>query len=97
VAFVKFRRISRYNGYMTIKIPETKKPLVEEEMAKAGFKDPGKYFLSLVEQQRVRSRREEIDEMLLEAMKEPASPMTSEDWDWIRREGRRMLARRKSR
>jgi antitoxin ParD1/3/4 len=82
---------------MRINIPDAKKPFVEKQMVKDGYKNPGEYFLSLVEQQRVRRRRDEIDELLLEALKEPASPMTQDDWDWVRREGRRMLARRKSR
>jgi len=82
---------------MRITIPDAAKPLVEKQMAEEGYKDPGKYFLALVKERQARSRRDEIDEMLLEALKEPSSPMTNEDWDWVRREGRRMLARRKSR
>jgi len=81
---------------MRITIPDAAKPLLQKQMAKAGYKDPGEYFLSLVKERQVRSRRNEIDEMLLEALKEPSSPMTREDWDWVRQEGRRMLARRKS-
>jgi hypothetical protein len=82
---------------MRITIPDTKKPLLEKQMAKAGYKDPAKYLLSLVDTVQVKARRNKIDQMLLEALQEPASPMTKADWDWVRREGKRMLARRKSR
>ena len=81
---------------MRITIPDAAKPLFQKRMAKAGYKDPAEYVLSLVEQDQVRARKDEIEEMLLEALKEPASPMTAKDWEWIRREGRRMAARRKA-
>jgi hypothetical protein len=82
---------------MTIKLPDAAKASFQKQMAKAGYKDPAEYVLSLVERDQVRRRKDEIEEMLLEALKEPASPMTAKDWEWVRREGRRMIARRKAR
>jgi len=82
---------------MRITIPDVKKPFIEAQMEKAGFKDPADYVLALVERAQVKARRDNIDELLLEALKEPSSPMTKEDWEWVRREGKRMLARRKTR
>jgi hypothetical protein len=86
-----------YNFIMRITIPEAKRSFIEKQMAEAGFDDAGAYFLSLAETVHLKSRREEIDQLLLEALKEPSSPMTKDDWEWVRREGKRRLARRKSR
>ena len=85
-----------YNGFMRITIPDAAKPFLEKEMAKAGYEDASEYVLSLIKQRRQKVRRDEIEQMLLEAIDSPSSPMTRKDWDDIRRIGRRMLAQRKS-
>jgi len=69
---------------------------VEKEMAKAGYEDAGEYVLSLIKQGRQKVRRDQIEEMLLEALDSPSSPMTKKDWDDIRRIGRRMIGQQKS-
>ncbi len=81
---------------MRITIPDAKKSLVEKEMAKAGYEDAGEYVLSLIKQGRQKVRRDQIEEMLLEALDSPSSPMTKKDWDDIRRIGRRMIGQQKS-
>jgi len=80
---------------MTITIPKKIQPLLEKQMASAGYEDAAKYLLALVERDRHRRLRKEVEEMLAEALKEPPSAMTKKDWAWIRREGKRMSARRK--
>jgi hypothetical protein len=82
---------------MRISIPEAARPLIEERMAKAGYDDAGEYILSLIERDRHRALREEVEELLLEAIDSPTTPMTSKDWDDIRRVGRKMIEKRKPR
>jgi hypothetical protein len=82
---------------MRISIPEAARPLVEKQMAKAGYEDAGEYLMSLIERERHRALRKEVEEMLLEAIKEPSTPLTKELLNQIRREGRRVIAQRKTR
>jgi hypothetical protein len=81
---------------MRVTIPDAAKPFVENQMAKRGYEDPSQYVLSLIKRDSQQVRRDQIEEMLLEALDSPSTPMTKKDWDDVRRIGRRMLAQRKS-
>ena len=78
---------------MTIRIPDSAKELIEQQAAKAGYADTGDYLVALVERDRNRALRDEIEAKLVEAVNAPSSPMTSSDWDDIRKQGRRILGR----
>ena len=76
---------------MTISISDKAKAQIEAQAAKAGYADSADYLLSLVEQDRNRQLREEIESKLSEAIASSSSPMTAQDWTDIRVEGRRMI------
>ena len=80
---------------MTISISDSAKALIEERAAKAGYSDSGEYMISLVEQDRNRVLREDIESKLAEALPSPSSPMAAREWDDIREQGRRMIEQRK--
>jgi hypothetical protein len=76
---------------MTISISDSAKALIDDQAAKAGYSDSGEYLLSLVERDRNRVLREEIESKLAEAVASPSAPMTARDWEDIREQGRRMI------
>ena len=82
---------------MTLSIPESSKALIEQQASKAGYATPEEYLLSLVERDRHRALREEIEAKLVEALASPSAPMTREDWGDIERMGMRILAEGKGR
>jgi hypothetical protein len=82
---------------MRISLPDAAKPLVERQMAKAGYEDASEYVMSLIEREGHRVARAEVEQMLLEAVDEPSIPLTKKLLNQIRSEGRRVLSKRKSR
>ena len=76
---------------MTISVPESAKALIDKQAAQAGYSDAAEYLLALVERDRNRVLRDEIESKLLEAVASPSSPMTARDWEDIREQGRRMI------
>jgi hypothetical protein len=82
---------------MTISVPDSAKAVIEEQATKAGYTSPTDYLLSLVERDRRRSLREEIEAKLLEAAASPSTPFTKADWDDIEREGTRIISERSGR
>ena len=77
-----------------VSLPEKASAFVDTQAAKSGYRDAGEYLAALVEQERGRALREELEQKLSAAMQSPSSPMTAQDWDDIRREGRRTIAER---
>lgn len=79
---------------MNISLPDAMKTFVEEEAAKRGFETVSEYVRSILrEVQERQAERERINALLLEGVRSgPATPMTEEDWEFIRREARRRAA-----
>jgi antitoxin ParD1/3/4 len=78
---------------LTLTLPDSLKEFVESQVAKGGFGDANDYFLSLLEEQRRIQEDEAVLPLLIEAIESgPATPMTREDWDDIRRSVREKLA-----
>lgn len=82
---------------MTISVPDSAKAFIEEQAAKAGYATASDYVVSLVERERNRTLRQDVEAKLAEAVAAPSSPMTKGDWEDIRREGRRIIDERKGR
>ena len=80
-----------------VSLPEKSSEFVEAQAAKSGYRDAGEYLAALVEQERARAIREELEQQLVTAVNSPSSPMTAADWDDIRREGRRIIEERRGR
>jgi antitoxin ParD1/3/4 len=83
--------------FMTISVPDSAKAFIEEQASKGGYASAEEYLVALLERERNRALREEIEQKLLEAVNSPSSPMAREDWEEIRREGRRLIEQRKGR
>jgi len=68
---------------------------VEEQVKRRGYGTASEFVRHVLRREQQRERRGEIDQNLLEALDSgELTPMTKKDWDDIRREGRRRLAKR---
>lgn len=81
---------------LTVKIPESLKSFVKEQVSQGDYDGPSDFVTSLVRA----ARRQKAEERLLALVKEadesgPPTPMTKQDWEDIRREGMRRLAQEK--
>lgn len=77
---------------LTISLPEALKEFIEAQALKGGFESPEAYIRFLVRDAQLEVDPEGVEEKLLEAVRgEAATPLTREDWDGIREEGRRRL------
>jgi antitoxin ParD1/3/4 len=81
---------------MNISLPDSMKAFVEEQAAKTGFDTVSEYLRFLIrEVQERETQRQEIRGKLLEAVQSgPATPLTKQDWEGIRREVHRRHAER---
>ncbi len=80
---------------MTISLPESLQSWIEEQAAKANCRDPGQFIGQVLQAARRRHLRKQIEAGLTKALNSGSTPMTADDWEQIRREGRKRLARRK--
>lgn len=70
---------------MTISLPEPLKQFIEQQVSAGGYASAEEYIGALVEAERARAR---IEELIVEGLESgPATEMTAEDWEDIRREG----------
>ena len=71
---------------MNISLPETLKQFVEEQVKSGGFGTASEYVRALIREAQLRAARQELDAKLLDGLDSgPASPMTREDWDELKR------------
>ncbi|HWB54218.1 MAG TPA: hypothetical protein VG722_08495 [Tepidisphaeraceae bacterium] len=82
---------------MEITLPDELRAFAQSEAARRGFKDPGEFMQSLLEAERHRQVGREIESLLIEASDGPFSEWTNADVEEIRRTGKRLIERRKSR
>ncbi len=81
---------------MNISLPPTLKDWVDEQVSRRGFGTASEFVRQMLREEQQRQVRERIDAALVEGIESgPSTPMTAQDWDDIRREGRRRLAKRK--
>lgn len=81
---------------MNISLPPTLKEWVEEQVHRRGFGTASEYIRQVLREERDRQVRQQIDAALIEGLESgPSTPMTRKDWDDIRLEGRRRLAKRR--
>lgn len=89
---------------VTISLSKAHKEFVEAQMAEAGFRSVSKYIDTLLRAERRRKAEEKLLALVQEAEASgPATPMTREDWDnlkrrvWERHEQAKRSGRGKSR
>ena len=67
-------------------LPEPLRQFVEERVAEGGYGTPDGYLLALVREDQKRQAKAKLEALLLEGLDSgPATPMTDEDWDEMRR------------
>ena len=82
---------------MNISLPDEMKAFVEDQASEMGFGTVSEYVRAIIREVQERHKeRERLDALLLEGLDSgPASPLTKADWDHIRREGTKLIAKRK--
>jgi antitoxin ParD1/3/4 len=84
---------------MSISLPDEIKAFVEGEAAKRGFGTVSEYIRAIIhEQQKRQPETTRLDALLIEGLESgPSTPLTQEDWNHVKREGRRQISDRKHR
>jgi len=82
---------------MDITLPEDLQTFAEAESARRGFENPESFMQSLVEAEKRRQVRVEIESLLLESIDGPFSDWTDQDLANIHRDGTRLIQKLKSR
>lgn len=69
---------------LTLTLPEPLTAFIERQVAEGAHPTAEDYIRQLVEEDRNRKARNEVDSLLLEGLQSPASEMTSKDWDTLK-------------
>ena len=80
---------------INIAVSEAAREFVQKQVATGGFRDEGEYIAALIEADRSRRIRDELEAMLDQGLTGPAELMRDEEWDEIRQLGERILAEKK--
>jgi hypothetical protein len=80
---------------MTLELPEKLSRYVRKQMSKLGYENPIEYLAAVLEAERHRDLRREVEAMLEEGLEGPSSPLTNKDFEDIERVGLKILARRR--
>lgn len=79
-----------------LELPEPMRAWVEAQARAGGYATINDYVCHVLEIEHQRQLRESIDEQLQAGIDSgPATPMTADDWQRIRQEGRRRAASRR--
>lgn len=77
-------------------LPRNVKDFVEQQVHDGPFRDEDEYVLSLIEADRRKNLRSQLEAQLLEGLNSPRSPFTDEDFAEIRRLGLEQIALKKN-
>ena len=77
---------------MNISLPEEMKAFIEAQMAQEGYASASEYLRALIREAQMRKAKQALEAKLLEGLQGPATKMTWEDWQSIRREALEGLA-----
>jgi antitoxin ParD1/3/4 len=78
------------NATMNISLSETLKDYVNERVAEGIYSNTSDYIRALIRADMKRRADQQLEAALLEGIASgPATPMTQEDWQYIREEGAR--------
>ena len=81
---------------MNISLPKAMKEWVEEQVASCRYASPSELIQELIREEKKREIRQQVDSNLQQALDSGEStPLTSADWARIRREGRKLIARKR--
>jgi antitoxin ParD1/3/4 len=83
---------------MNLTLPGSLKAFIESRIAERGFGSADDYIEALIREDLEKAEHEEIEGKLLGALEgAPATPVTTETWEAVKREGLKRLEARKSR
>jgi antitoxin ParD1/3/4 len=81
---------------VNVSLPEYLKAFVDAEVAARGHASASEFIHLLVVKAHLEKQRERVEALVLEGLNSgPATPMTEQDWEDIRREGLAILAEEK--
>ncbi|HRK32122.1 MAG TPA: type II toxin-antitoxin system ParD family antitoxin [Tepidisphaeraceae bacterium] len=78
-----------------IDLPPDLKSYIDEQVTLGRYRDASECVQSLVEADKMRRLRSEIETDLLEAVRAPSTDFTEQDWEDIRTLGHREIKRRR--
>lgn len=67
---------------ISITLPESLTTYLQEQIMAGHYATPSDYIQALIQQDQ--ARKAHLEDLMLEALDSPASPMIQEDWDTIR-------------
>ena len=71
---------------ISIFLPDSMRDFIEEQVAQGGYETASEYLRALVHEDQKRKARERLEALLLEGLESgPATEMTDDDWDEMRR------------
>jgi antitoxin ParD1/3/4 len=83
---------------LNISLPESMRKWVDQQIDGGGYGTASEYIRELIRDAQTRSLRQQIDANLLDALQSgPATPLTQQDWEDIRKEGKKLAASRNRR
>ena len=82
---------------ININLPEALQAYLKEQLARRGYKDESEFVQNLLEQDRHRQVKQDVEAMLLETTGGPFEDWTDADVEDIRTAGRRIIERRRAR
>jgi Arc/MetJ-type ribon-helix-helix transcriptional regulator len=82
---------------LNIPLSAADKDFIDRQVAVGGFRDTAAYILSLVEADRSRQVRAEVEEKIREGLGSPTALMPDQEWDEIRQLGEQILHEKKAR
>jgi antitoxin ParD1/3/4 len=74
---------------MNISLPETMKNWIDEQVERGGYNSASEYICEVLREEQKRRVRAQINTNLREAIASPASPLANDEWETIRREGKK--------
>jgi Arc/MetJ-type ribon-helix-helix transcriptional regulator len=77
-----------------INLPDDLKKYVESESSRRGYENASEFVQAVLEAEKMRDLRKELEQSLLDAMKEPSTPMTAQDFEDVRRRGLAIIKQR---
>ena len=78
---------------LNVSLPDTLRDFLEERVAQGGYPTASDYLRDLVQEDQRRKAQDRLDALLQEGLDSgPETPMTTQDWDDIRREVQRRTA-----
>jgi putative addiction module CopG family antidote len=80
---------------VSISLPPALRRWVRTQVQARGFDNASELIRDMIRRERENTLRFQVDQRLEAALHTPVTEMTSDDWDDLRRQGRKVAARRK--